>query len=143
VPTAVAASCAIPGFFEPVRIDGARYVDGGAHSPTNADLVAGLGLDLVIVSSPMSIAGNRVRVAPDQPLRRVARVTLAQEVARVRRRGTAVLVFQPTASDVAVMGYNAMDPGRRAEVTRAARASATRRLQRDDARRALTVIPRS
>ena len=39
--TAVEASSAIPGFFQPVLIDGVRYVDGGAHSPTNADLLAG------------------------------------------------------------------------------------------------------
>ena len=28
-------------YFAPVEIDGERYVDGGAHSPTNADLLAG------------------------------------------------------------------------------------------------------
>ena len=38
VADAVAASCAIPAFFAPVVIDGVRYVDGGVHSPTNADL---------------------------------------------------------------------------------------------------------
>ena len=58
VATAVAASCAIPGFFEPVTIDGARYVDGGAHSPTNADLVARLGLDLVVVSTSAATVGE-------------------------------------------------------------------------------------
>ena len=39
LPHAVAASCAIPGYFQPVTVDGERYVDGGAHSPTNADVV--------------------------------------------------------------------------------------------------------
>ena len=82
VPTAVAASCAIPAFFAPVSIDGVRYVDGGVHSPTNADLVAELALDLVVISSPMSIARGGVRVAPDQPARRLARFALAREVAR-------------------------------------------------------------
>src|ERR1019366_430001 len=38
LPEAVAASCAIPGFFRPVSIDGDSYLDGGAHSPTNADV---------------------------------------------------------------------------------------------------------
>jgi NTE family protein len=144
--TAVAASCAIPGFFEPVTIDGVRYVDGGTHSPTNADLVTGLGLDLVVVSSPMSIAGAQLRLAPDQPMRRVARLTLGQEVARVRRAGTPVLVFQPTRDEVAAMGMNAMDPARRGPVTRNARESAARRLARADARGAREVLsapPRS
>ena len=34
---AVAASCAIPAVFAPVRIGDRLYVDGGAWSPTNAD----------------------------------------------------------------------------------------------------------
>lgn len=134
VATAVAASCAIPGFFEPVMIDGTRYVDGGVHSPTNADLVAGLELDLVIISSPMSVAGNAIRVAPDQPARRVARLALGREVGRVRAAGTPVLVFQPTRADIGVMGYNAMDPTRRAAITRQARASTRQRLVRPDVR---------
>jgi NTE family protein len=143
VASAVAASCAIPGFFEPVTIEGARYVDGGTHSPTNADLVGGLGLDLVVVSSPMSIAGGQLRLAPDQPMRRLARFTLAQEVARVRRRGTPVLVFQPTRDEVAVMGMNAMDPTRREPVARNARESAARRFARVDASDALSLLRRA
>src|SRR5690606_33907910 len=43
--TAVEASSAIPGYFAPVRHGGDTYVDGGVHSPTNADLAAGLGFD--------------------------------------------------------------------------------------------------
>jgi len=132
VADAVAASCAIPSFFEPVTIDGVRYVDGGAHSPTNADLLAGrdLDLDLVIVSSPMSVAGNRLRPSFDLPARRISRLYLGREVARLRRRGTPVVAFQPTPADLAVMGLNAMDPSRRAAVTEQARESARRRLER-------------
>ncbi|TML07206.1 MAG: hypothetical protein E6G41_05170, partial [Actinobacteria bacterium] len=37
VADAVQASCAIPGVFKPVRIDGHQYVDGGAWSVTNLD----------------------------------------------------------------------------------------------------------
>ena len=36
---AVAASCAIPGFYHPVEIGGRRYVDGGIYSTSNLDLV--------------------------------------------------------------------------------------------------------
>jgi NTE family protein len=134
VPTAVAASCAIPAFFAPVSIDGVRYVDGGVHSPTNADLVAELALDLVVISSPMSIARGGVRVAPDQPARRLSRFALAREVARLRRPGSSVLTFQPTDSDLSAMGLNAMDGSRSTDVTNAARSSALRRLTRPDAR---------
>ena len=38
---AVAASCAIPGFYRPVRIGGRDYVDGGVRSASNLDLLAG------------------------------------------------------------------------------------------------------
>jgi NTE family protein len=133
LPDAVAASCAIPAFFAPVTINGVRYVDGGVHSPTNADLVAGLGLDLVVISSPMSIARNSARLAVDQAARRVARFALVREVARLRRQGTPLLTFQPTAADLEVMGINAMDPSRRADVTRQVQESARRRLARRDA----------
>ena len=57
---AVAASCAIPGFYRPVRIGGRRYVDGGVCSASNLDLLAGRGLDLVICLNPLSsTAGPR------------------------------------------------------------------------------------
>jgi NTE family protein len=134
VATAVAASCAIPTFFAPVEVDGVRFVDGGAHSPTNADLVAGIGLDLVVVSSPMSIVGNALRFAPDQPSRRLARFVLGREVARIRRAGTPVLTFQPTRDDLAVMGADTMDATKRADVARRARASASAHLMRPHAR---------
>ena len=133
VASAVAASCAIPAFFEPVSINGIRYVDGGAHSPTNADLVADLGLDLVVISSPMSVANTALRFTPDQPARRFSRLTLAREARAVRRRGTPVITFQPTTDDLDVMGRKAMDPSRGVEVARQTRASARRRLDRRDA----------
>ena len=132
VADAVAASCAIPSFFAPVTVGGVDYVDGGAHSPTNADLVANRDLDLVIVSSPMSVAGNRLRPSLDLPARRMCRLYLGQEAARIRRRGVPVLAFQPTGDDLKLMGMNAMDPARRAPVTRQARESARKKLERDD-----------
>jgi NTE family protein len=143
VATAVAASCAIPGFFAPVVIDGVRYVDGGVHSPTNADLAAGLGLDLVVISSPMSIAHGRVRLARDQPPRRLARLALMRAAARVRRSGTDVLTFQPTEADLGVMGWNAMDASRAPAVTRRARSTAAQRLERESARARVETLRRS
>ena len=55
---AVRASCAVPVMFEPVTVDGDRYVDGGVHSYTNADLMGPPAFDLVVVSSPMSGAAG-------------------------------------------------------------------------------------
>ena len=126
---AVAASCAIPAYFRPVEIAGVRYVDGGAHSPTNADLLAGLGLDLVVISSPMSSAAGP-RVAVDVAARAFFRAYLQREARRLRRQGTKVVVLEPTAADLGVMGINAMDPSRRAAVARQARESARAKLEK-------------
>src|SRR5204862_2800289 len=51
---AVAASCAIPGIYHPVTIDGRRYVDGGICSTSNLDLLRNEGLDLVVCLNPTS-----------------------------------------------------------------------------------------
>ncbi len=51
---AVRASCAVPALFEPVKVHGRHYTDGGLHSYTNADLMGPPAFDLVVVSSPMS-----------------------------------------------------------------------------------------
>ncbi|MCU1429328.1 MAG: putative esterase of the alpha-beta hydrolase superfamily [Actinomycetia bacterium] len=132
LPYAVAASCAIPGYFRPVGIDGERFVDGGAHSPTNADLLNAAALDLVIISSPMSSTGRGVRLAVDQPARRWSRMLLDVEAMRLRRAGIHVIAFQPTAADLAVAGSNPMDPSRRGAIASQARASTLRRLARAD-----------
>lgn len=138
--SAVAASCAIPGFFTPVEIEGERYVDGGVHSPTNADLLRPEKLDLVVVSSPMSISGRGLRLSLDQPVRRWARLLLDSEAIRLRRSGTNVFAFQPTADDAAVMGANAMDPSRRAVIARQAYESTLRRLERADTPKRLAAL---
>ncbi len=46
----------------------------------------------------------------------------------VRAAGTPVLVVEPTAEDLEVMGTNAMNPARRAAVARQARATTMQRL---------------
>ncbi len=140
LPDAVAASCAIPGYFRPVSIDGELFVDGGTHSPTNADVLAGVDLDLVVVSSPMSLAGRGLRLAIDQPARRWSRLVLEAEARRLRRLGVNVIAFQPTAQDAAVIGPNPMDADRRAAVARQARQSTLRRLAHADIRARLRVI---
>ena len=47
---AVAASCAIPGIFPPVMIDGDLYMDGGMYTPGNLDLAAGADGVIAVVS---------------------------------------------------------------------------------------------
>ncbi len=47
---AVRASSAVPGVFQPVRINGRDYVDGGLVSPVPVKLARRLGADIVIAS---------------------------------------------------------------------------------------------
>jgi NTE family protein len=116
---AVAASMAVPGILAPVRIDGADHVDGALHSPTNADLVAGLGFDRVVVVSPMS-GTTDLR----HPARAYHTWLLRREVAAVRAAGSEVVVVEPTADDLTLMGGDAMRPGREQAVAETARRSA-------------------
>jgi NTE family protein len=125
---AVAASCAIPGWFAPVEVEGRRYVDGGAHSTTNADLLADLGLDLVVVSAPMAGRWRAMRANPAAISRSAARVRLDREVATLRRRGVEVLRFQPGPDDTPLMDLQAMNPSAAPPVARQARESALRML---------------
>ena len=45
---AVRASSSVPGVFQPMRINGRDYVDGGLVSPVPVDVTRGLGADMVI-----------------------------------------------------------------------------------------------
>lgn len=116
LPRGVAASCAIPGFFRPVGIGGRWYVDGGVTSMSNADLLAGKGLDVVVVLNPMS---SRARTRGWAPLSRMmaairawSAARLDAELARLRASGTAALVIEPTEADLDAIGPQVMDARR-------------------------------
>lgn len=128
VASAVAASCAIPAYFEAVDIGGVTYVDGGVHSPTNADLLAGVDLDLVVVSSPMSLDLRHARPRLDLGLRLLFHSYLRSEVWSLRRRGSRVVTLEPDAAVLALMGVNMMAGRHADEVEERAHAHALRRL---------------
>jgi NTE family protein len=121
---AVAASCAVPGFFAPAVIGGARYVDGGCGSATNLDVMAGAGVDLVVVSSPLSLARIGPRRGVCLSARLLHRAELAAESGRVRRSGATVVAFEPDPPVQGAMGTDSMDYSRVPEVVEAARRSA-------------------
>ena len=104
---AIAASCAVPGYFAPVRIGDHVYVDGGAHSPTNAAVLRDRRLDLVVVISPMSgpaAAPTDLYGAARWHAARVAR----REVRALRESGTPVVVFRPGPAEQEAMGNDFM-----------------------------------
>ncbi|MFD4190443.1 patatin-like phospholipase family protein [Amycolatopsis thermoflava] len=99
---AVAASCAVPGTWPPVTIDGRRYIDGGVRSMENADLAAGC--DRVLVLRVTEVPGN---------------TDLDDQVAALRRDGAAVLVVAPDAAAAEAIGPNLLDPTVREAAARA------------------------
>ena len=104
---AIAASCAVPGYFTPVRIHDHKYVDGGAHSPTNAAILRGRGLDLVIVVSPMSGPAHLPTDLYSVTRGHAARVA-RREARALRDSGTAVITFRPGRAELAAMGNDFM-----------------------------------
>ncbi len=82
---AVASSCTVPGIFPAVSIGGARYLDGGLRSGTNADLSKG---SVVLVLAP--IGSNTA-----DPMDTGARLQLNQEARMLRARGVTVLEMLP------------------------------------------------
>lgn len=92
VADAIEASQAVPVMFAPRWIDGAAFVDGATHSPTNADLLVGSDGAArpgdVLLVAPMSRHPNRL-------MRRFARRRLREELEVLRQAGLRVTVVLP------------------------------------------------
>jgi len=114
--TAVASSCAVPGIFPPVSVEGRRYMDGGMRSATNADLAQGD--DLVV------ILAVRIPGMPEELARLVD-----EEVEALKTAGSTAVLITPDEGSAAAMGLNLMDFGRSAEVARAGLAQAAAQAQ--------------
>ncbi len=106
---AVGASCAVPGIYPPVTIDGTRWIDGGVHSSANADLAAGY--DRVVIVAPMAASGGPIAGPRAQGERLV-------------RQGARVCVLTPDRAARAAFGRNVLDPAKRADAARAGRRQA-------------------
>jgi NTE family protein len=117
---AVMSSCAIPGWYAPVRLNGRRYVDGGACSPTSVDIVRALELDEIVVLSPMTALDydtpSTVAGRIERRFRRLVTRRLIGEVKKVAATGTKVTLLHPGAQDLDAIGVNMMDPKRREKV---------------------------
>lgn len=50
---AVASSCAIPGVFPPITLDGSRYTDGGLWSSSNLDVVLDADVEVALFVGPL------------------------------------------------------------------------------------------
>lgn len=115
---AVASSCALPGLFLPVTIDGHRYMDGGVRSATNTDLARGCATAIVMVPT----AGI------NHPLAKLSVVRLDRELQILRDSGCKVAVVVPDAASEKAFGRSGAE-----EVRNAAALEAGRREGRDKA----------
>lgn len=132
---AVMASCAIPAWYPPVRIDRRRYIDGGTSSPTSLDLLVAARLDEVWVLAPMvSFATDRPRspaVRLERRLRRTLTRRVLAEAAGLRESGPAVTMLGPGPEDLRAMGANLMNPRRRVDVLSVSLRTSAEALRRD------------
>lgn len=100
---AVASSCAVPGLFAPITINGRRYLDGGFRSGTNADLASGHDRVLIIslLRAVAADAGQDSRLTPAGQL--------DSELAALAEGGSVVQVVEADAAGARAMGINLMD----------------------------------
>jgi NTE family protein len=104
---AVEASCAVPGIFRPITIGGRAYVDGGAWSPTNIDVLsARRGMRVLCLTPTGRVAALR---SPTFAWRAMSRSATMLELAALRRRGASVTVVAPDDDSARAMGENLMD----------------------------------
>ena len=118
--SAVAASCAVPGYFQPVLINGQRYLDGGLQSATNADLVKDESFDATILISPLSTSARVPVTSIDGFTRRVATRQVRAEKRTLAARGHNVVVVEPGKRSIEVMGSDMMSSAACAGTTREA-----------------------
>ena len=105
---AVAASCAVPGIWPPVTIDGRRYIDGGIRSSANLDLATDH--DSVLLLAPVADLGP-------------VEAEVGKVAAKVeKRKGT--VVVRPDEASLAAMGSNPLDPETARPSAQAGRAQA-------------------
>lgn len=105
----LSTTCAVPGYFAPVTIAGVDYIDGGAHSATNADLLLSLhdGLDLAIVISPLSCLQSAPR-SLHGALRRLCKRSVRRATQLPNDAGIETIVVEPGADSIGAMGVDLM-----------------------------------
>jgi NTE family protein len=105
---AIAASCAVPGHFAPVTIGRHAYVDGGVHSSTNAAVLRGQRLGLVVVLAPMAGPSKGPHRGLYDASRWHAARLLRREAQALRRAGAEVVDLSPDPRVQEAMGDDLM-----------------------------------
>ncbi len=112
---AVTASCAVPGVWPPVTVNGRRLMDGGMRSVTNADLAAGCE-KVLIVTPTRGMPGGLLGPGLDREI-------------EILEKEAEVHVVTADDAALAAFGSNVLDPATREPSARAGRAQAAATLE--------------
>jgi NTE family protein len=140
VSRAVAASSAIPILFQPVRIDGADYIDGGTGRVANMDVAVDHGAGLLLVINPVVHLDNDRRTTclptcygfcrglkskgmafvADQALRinTGMRLRIAKAQQEHLHPGLQIVIVEPSPRDTLMFTVNVMAHDSRKEILR-------------------------
>jgi NTE family protein len=149
IPRAICASSAIPGFFEPVEINGRDHVDGAVGKVGHLDVVLARGAELLVVVNPMIPINNQGGELPsallgvrhmrdkgllavfEQSRRMNVRTKLYQELRRYRLQypNATILLIEPQETEADMMLANPMNFAVRRRLLRYGYDSAARLLQ--------------
>jgi NTE family protein len=121
VSRAVQASCALPGLFPPVRIDGRQFVDGALTKTMHASAALEQGMDLVLCINPLvpfavpGIAEGGLPAVLGQTLRSLIHSRLALGMKQYARDwpGADVVLLQPDPADPELFRANPFSYGQR------------------------------
>jgi predicted acylesterase/phospholipase RssA len=153
IPTAVAASTALPMVYKPVDVKGRHLVDGGLRSTTNLDVAVEHGAKLVVVINPLvpyvndfqkmipTMFGSRVRRVTDmgfpqigyQAFKLLTYQRLHDSVKQwsEKYQGVDIILIEPEPNDELMFETNIMNFTKRVEIARHGFESVTIKLAKD------------
>lgn len=135
---AIAASSALPFYFEPVSIDGVDYVDGGTAQLAHVDIAINKGADRILVLNPIapiqndqsrvcipSFSGRCARIAEkgvsyvwDQAARINSHEKLEMTLARLRvsHPWARIVLVEPTGTDTVLFAQHILSYASRIQI---------------------------
>lgn len=150
---AVAASGALPMIYEPVRIDGREFIDGGIRSTTNIDVAVEHGAKFIVVVNPVvpyvndfqkripTVMGTRARRISDMGFTAIGnqafrllsheRLHIAVQHWQERYPGVDIILIEPELDDELMFGTSILDYSARLEIAKHGFESVTLKLARD------------
>jgi predicted acylesterase/phospholipase RssA len=153
ISTAVAASGALPMIYEPVRVNGREFIDGGIRSTTNIDVAVEHGAKFIVVINPVvpfvndfakrvpTMMGTRARRVSDMGFTAIGnqafrllsheRLHIAVQHWTERYPGVDIILIEPELDDELMFGTSILDYSARLEIAKHGFESVTLKLARD------------